>query len=192
LCVSTLESFPLIPLAPRKMPTTVSVVYTLFKLEELSKEAKAKALEDFCSEDMYPWHKENIASLEAFCERFNVAVKDYSFGYIYGGRNYIKTNVDNNSFRGLKFKEFDFEQMPTGHCMDCTLFKAFQKCWEKTGSAYKAFQNAIEEFLVEVNKDVEQYFSMEGFTSMSEVNEWTYLESGKLFMPDNATIIPSH
>jgi hypothetical protein len=175
------------------MPTIVSVEYTLFKLEELSEEAKAKALEDFCRDDMYPWHKENIASLEAFCDRFSVTVKDYVIGDIcYGARNYVKTNADNNSFRGLKFKEFDFEQMPTGYCMDCTLFKAFQKCWEETGSAYRAFQNAIEEFLVEVNKDVEHYFSMESFADMSEGNEWTYLADGKLFLPDNTTVTPSH
>jgi hypothetical protein len=165
------------------MPTTVSIEYTLYKLEELSEDAKAKAFDRFCGDDAYPWHDENIASLKAFCDRFNVTVKDYVIGDIcYGSRNYVKTNVDNSSFRGLKFKQFDFGQMPTSYYMDGVLFSSFRKHWEKTGSAYKAFQEAIDDFLIAVNKDVEHYFSMESFAEMSEANEWTYLESGKLFL----------
>ena len=192
MCVSTSEFFPPIPLAPRKMPTTVSIVYTLFKLEELSEEAKAKALEDFCRNHPYPWYKEDIASLEAFCDCLAVDIVCYSIGDIRGLSNWVWTDLRSDSFRGLKFNEFNFEQMPTGYWMDSTLFKAFQKYWEETGSECKAFQNAIDDFLIAVNRNVEHYLSVENLTRVSEANKWTYLADGKLFLPDNTTIIPSH
>lgn len=164
------------------MPTTVSIEYTLYKLEELSEEAKEKAFKNFCYTDNCPWHNENLDSLRAFCDRFSVKIREYSIGDACGGGNYVKTDVDNSSFRGLKFKQFDFGQMPTGYYMDGVLFSSFRKHWHETGSAYRAFKEAIDDFLIAVNKDVEHYFSMESFAEMSEANEWTYLESGKLFL----------
>lgn len=59
------------------MRTITKNVYTF---DELSEDAKKKAIEAYKINADYPWNKENRDSLEAFCKLFNVKASDWSYG----------------------------------------------------------------------------------------------------------------
>lgn len=162
------------------MPETIQVEYTIYNFDELSDDAKQKALEDFCSQDLYPCHAANLKSLKAFCDLFTIKIQDYSIG---GNceRNYIRTNADNDAFRNLRLNSFDLNTMVTGYYVDSVPMEAFRERWMQTGSAFIAFRFALQKFLNHVADDIDNYFSMESLKEMSEANEWKYTANGEFF-----------
>jgi hypothetical protein len=67
-----------------------SIEYKLYKYEELSEEAKEKALQDFNSEDTYPWYDENKDVLEKFAKIFNISINGWEYGY----HKYVNFSMD--------------------------------------------------------------------------------------------------
>ncbi len=60
---------------------TTNIEYKVYKYEELSKEAKERALNKFNSEDTYPWYEENKEVLKAFSEIFPISIDGWEYGY---------------------------------------------------------------------------------------------------------------
>jgi hypothetical protein len=106
-------------------------------------------------------------------------VLDYSIGgEVY--RSYVKTTVDRSYFRGVKLKDIDHTQMPTGYYLDCTLWGTMKEEFSKTGDAFYAYQQAIESVLHDIAVDVEYRYSDEALIESIEINDYEFTEDGEI------------
>ena len=150
----------------------------IFNFHELDDQAKNKAREWHRCSIEYPWYDEAKDSLKAFCDHFNVTVKDWSLGDM---RGYVKTDAEQRHFRGIKLSEQDKDAMPTGLWLDCELFQHFYDEFKRTGDAKAAFDDALHNFVKAVANDVEYFYSNESVDEHIETNMWTFTEEGKYY-----------
>lgn len=156
------------------MRTEEVVVY---QFAELPDGAKERAREWFREGNDYPWWRESLASIEAFCDEFGVKIKDYSVSLC--RHSYMDTNADNSHFRGRKLKILNREYNPTGYCLDCTLWETYHDTWKETGDPLRAFNTAIDEAIKEIVRDMEYQDSEEAVDEMLIVNEYEFDEDGR-------------
>lgn len=151
-----------------------------YSFDELSDAAKDRALQDYRSHGFeYAWQDENHDSLNAFCDLFGVKVTDWSIGT--WGHSYIKTDAENSHFRGWnKAKVNDIPDFLTGYCFDCAFIEAFKKEFERTHDALHAFNGAIDAGLRAWVADLEDQESDEYIIECIEVNEYQFLENGRM------------
>jgi hypothetical protein len=150
----------------------------IFNFHELDDDAKDKAREWHRCSIEYPWYDEAKDSLKAFCDHFNVTVKDWALGDM---RGYVKTDAEQRHFRGIKLSEQDRDAMPTGLWLDCDLFMYFYDQFKRTGDAKAAFDDALHNFVKAVANDVEYFYSNESVDEHIETNMWTFTEEGKYY-----------
>jgi len=150
----------------------------IFNFHELDDQAKNKAREWHRCSIEYPWYDEAKDSLKAFCDHFNVTVKDWSLGDM---RGYVKTDAEQRHFRGIKLSEQDRDAMPTGLWLDCELFMHFYDEFKRTGDAKSAFDDALHNFVKAVANDVEYFYSNESVDEHIETNMWTFTKEGKYY-----------
>lgn len=149
---------------------------TIFTFDELSDEAKERAIQQHRQCVDYPWFSECLDSLKTFCDEFGVKVTDYTLSDCY--RASISTDATPKHFRGLKLSSFDREVMPTGFCFDCDLRYSFYDEFKKTGDSFHAFKDALETFLLAVRRDIEWHYSDEAITEHIEINGYEFTEDG--------------
>jgi hypothetical protein len=151
----------------------------VFTFAELGDPAKGQVLAYFRDRVDYPWFSDALDSIKAFVEHFKGRILDYSIGgEVY--RSYVKTTIDQSYFRGVKLKDIDHTQMPTGYHLDCTLWGTMKEEFTKTGDAFYAFQQAIESALADIASDVEYQYSDEALTEMIEANDYEFTEDGEI------------
>jgi len=151
----------------------------VFTFDELSDEAKEKAREWWRVNLDYPWFKESMDSIRAFVGHFGANVKDYEIGD--SRRDYIKTDITQDHFRGRKLKDVDPEYMPTGYCLDCDLWLTFQKEWERTADPMYAFEQALEAALSAIRADVEYQYTNEAVDECLIINDFQFNQDGRIF-----------
>lgn len=157
------------------MRTATINVYTF---RELSASAKQNVIDYFVRNEEYDWSDAHN-SLEEFCDKFNVRIRDYCYG---GGRNdYIKTDATNRNFRGLKLRDVNREEMPTGYCFDSDLMYEFYDTFKASGDALYAFNQALEAFMIAVANDVEYQCSEDYIADLCEYNYYQFTEDGSIF-----------
>jgi hypothetical protein len=151
----------------------------VYSFDELSDSSKGTVLAYFGERVDYPWFSDALDSIKAFVEHFHGRVLDYSIGgEVY--RSYVKTTIDPSNFRGVKLKDIDHTQMPTGYCLDCTLWGTMKEEFSKTGDAFYAYQQAIESALADIASDVEYQYSAEALIEMIEANDYEFTEDGEI------------
>lgn len=152
----------------------------IYSFDELSDEAKAKAIDNYRSKGFeHHWGEESQDSLKAFCALFGVNVTDWSIGTY--GHSYIKTDAENSHFRGWnKAKVNAIPEFLTGYCLDCAFIEAFKKEFEKTGDALYSFNEAIGTGLKEWINDLEFQESDEYIVDCLIANEYQFLEDGRM------------
>ena len=153
---------------------------TVFSFDELGDEAKEKARSWYREGLEYPWFNESLASIRAFVEHFGGSLTNWSLGSG-SGRDYLKTDIGASNFRGLKLKDFSPDNMPTGYCLDCDLWGTFHKEWKQTSDPLYAFQQALEAAICAVQRDIDYQFSDECIDETLKINEYQFLETGKVF-----------
>lgn len=151
-----------------------------YAFNELSDQAKETAISNYRSNGFeYSWQDENRDSLNAFCALFGVSVKDWSIGTY--GHSYIKTDADNGHFRSWnKAKVAAIPEFLTGYCLDCDFIETFKKEFDRTGNVLGAFNDAINAGLSAWIKDMEYQESDEYISEHLEVNEYQFLENGRM------------
>jgi len=155
-----------------------TVETTIYTFDELSDEAKERAISQHRQCVEYPWFSECLDSLKTFCSEFGVKVTDYTLSDCY--RASISTDATPKHFRGVKLSGFDRETMPTGFCFDCDLRYTFHDEFKKTGDAFYAFNDALQTFLISVRKDIEWNYSDEAITELLEINNYEFTEEGDI------------
>lgn len=153
---------------------------TVYSFDELEDKAKEKAREWWRNELDYPWFDEAIGSIRAFVRHFGASVKDWSLGSG-SGRDYIKTDITPAHFRGRKLKDYDRDYMPTGYTLDADLWGEFYRMFEKTGDAKYAFEQALEEAIVAIQRDIDYQYSDKCVDENLRINEYRFTETGKFF-----------
>jgi hypothetical protein len=151
---------------------------TIYTFDELSDEAKERAISQHRQCVEYPWFSECLDSLNAFCDEFNVKVTDYTLSDCHMAS--ISTDATPKHFRGVKLSGFDREAMPTGFCFDCDLRYTFHDEFKRTGDAFYAFNDALQTFLISVRKDIEWHYSDEAITEYLEINNYEFTEEGDM------------
>jgi hypothetical protein len=157
-----------------------TIELTLYSFDELGDEAKEKAREWYRDGLEYPWFSESMASIRAFAEHFGVTLKDWQIGGG-SGRDYIKTDATNAHFRKVKLSEIDREQMPTGFCLDADLWHEFYDQFKKTSDAKYAFEQALEEAICVIQRDIDYQYSDECADENLMINDYKFTKEGKIW-----------
>tara|TARA_R110000823_G_scaffold271003_1_gene390498 strand:- start:122 stop:604 length:483 start_codon:yes stop_codon:yes gene_type:complete len=157
-----------------------TITINVYSFDELSDSAKDKARSDYRKHDVfgYIWWNESFNSLKAFCKHFNVEIKDYEVSTY--RHSWVKTDANNQKFRGLKLKAIARDYMPTGYCMDCSLWMTFYDVFKLTGNALQAFNNALDQWVKDVILDIEYQDSDEVIDQNMICNNYEFDQNGVL------------
>lgn len=153
---------------------------TIYKFDELNDTAKEKARNWYREDLDYPWFSEAIGSIRAFVKHFGAELRDWQIGSG-SGRDYIKTNATNENFRGVKLKDIDKDYMPTGYCLDADLWGEFFRVFQRTGDAKYSFEQALEEAIVGIQRDIDYQYSDECVDETLRINDYQFTEDGRVW-----------
>lgn len=157
-----------------------TVQIDVFTFDELSEEAKEKAREWWRNDcDPLAWNDESRGSIEAFCDHFGVKLKEWEV-CPYSSPIY-STDAENRHFRGIRLSQIDRDAMPTGYCLDATLWMTFYDHFKKTGDAKGAFDAALWEAFKAWRDDMEWQLSDECVDDCLIANGYRFLESGEFW-----------
>lgn len=157
---------------------TETITRDIYSFEELSDDAKEKARDWYREGIDLAWSDESRESIQAFCAAFNVRLTDWEIGphcaYHY------RTDATNANFRGLKLRDVNRDNMPTGYCLDCDLWMTFYDSFKKTGDALEAFRDALDAGFAAWQRDMEYQLSDEAVDESIQINGYEFTESGRL------------
>lgn len=152
---------------------------TVYTFDELNDKAKERARDWWRGIGEFPWFDEYQASLNAFCDKFNIRITDCYLSNCY--RASVSTDAMPSHFRGLKLKQIDRTEMLTGFTADCSLMFEFHDVFKKTGNALYAFEQAIEQFLIDLRNDIDSTYEDDYVDETLTANAYTFTEDGKVF-----------
>ena len=156
-----------------------TVELEVMEFNELDDKAKERAREWYREGQDYPYWQDCMKSLERFCGEFGVRITDYQVGSY--SPSYMTTNAENAHFRNRKITEFKRDFMPTGYCLDCDIWESFYDTWRESGSALKAFNQAIDMGIRAIVHDMEYLLSDESVDEMMQVNGYEFYPNGKIY-----------
>jgi hypothetical protein len=151
----------------------------VFQFDELSDDAKEKARYWSRSNVDFFWCEEGIDSIKTFCNHFGVRLTTWNVAP-YANPDY-SAEYFNSHFRGMKLKDFKRDYMPTGYCLDYDLWMTFYDQFKATGSAKKAFDDALWKGFIGLRNDMENQLSDEYIDEHLIINEYEFTEDGKRF-----------
>ena len=155
-----------------------TITKQVFFLSELSDHARERALETMRGwSDLYGWSDDSLQSIRAFCDHFGVTLKNYCVGP-WSPVEY-ETDAQNANFRGVKLRDIDPANMPTGYCLDCTLWGTMHAEFNRTGDARYAFNQALDAGFNEWRADWEDAYSDEQLSEFAAINGHEFDENGK-------------
>ena len=153
---------------------------TIYTFDELDDKAREKARAWYRDGMEYPWFSEALDSIRAFVKHFGAELKDWQIGSG-SGRDYIKTDATNENFRGVRLRDIDKDYMPTGYCLDADLWGEFFRVFQKTGDAKYSFEQALEEAISGIQKDIDYQYSDECVDENLRINEYKFTEEGRVW-----------
>ena len=151
----------------------------IYKFDELNDKAKEKAREWYRENMDFAWADDSLESIKAFCSHFGAKLLEYSVN-VYGHSSCV-ADAPASLFRGLKLKDVDRNAMPTGYCLDCSLWFTFYDEFKRTGCASKAFETALDEGIRQWQKDMQSELEDEYVDENLIINEYEFTQHGKLF-----------
>lgn len=154
-----------------------TIELTLYRFDELGDKAKERARNWYRDGLEYPWWGDVRKSLEDFSGYFGARIVDYSLGGG-SGRDYIFTDAKNHNFRGLKLSQFS-RFCHDGWWLDAILWEEFYAQFKRTGDAKYAFEQALNEAICAIQRDIDYQFSDECIDEMLMVNDYQFTEDGR-------------
>jgi hypothetical protein len=143
--------------------------YNVYKFDELSEDAKQKAIENYSESEEYFWHDENVKSLKAFCDFYNLCMPNFEYGY----RHYFIDEDDTIiNFDEHKKLESEGKCPLTGYCMDDVLILELNKSGN-VNDAFIAWLDACKQ-------DFEYTYSDEGITETLIANDYDFKLDGSI------------
>ena len=160
------------------MPKDVTI--QVFKFDELSESAKENARDRWRDGMEFAWRDEAKDSIRAFLGQFGIKLTEWNVGP-YQPFSYRLSEYDNSNFRGMKLRDFERENYPTGYCLDADMSIEFYDVFKKTGDAMHAFECAIESGFIGWRNDMEWQVSDEYIDECLEINEYEFTENGEIW-----------
>jgi len=162
-----------------------TIPVNLYCFDELSGNAKEKALQELHFAAEYPWHDENRDTLKAIEKAFKL--ERFDWGYDACGSWFcfeVPHDLKQGLNRGRIALYLDFMRKDNPSIGDYYLmgfFKAdFWKSFNQYGDIKQALNDAICEVIKACQKDMEDYFSEESLADHAVVNEYEFSEDGAL------------
>lgn len=152
---------------------------TVYNFDELDDPAKERARAWYRDGLEYPWWGDVRKSLNDFAGYFGVRVIEWSLG-CGSGRDHILTDAQGHHFRGKKLSEFT-KFCHDGWWLDAILWEEFYAQFKRTGDAKYAFEQALNEAICAIQRDIDYQFSDECIDEMLTVNDYQFTETGKIF-----------
>ena len=149
---------------------------TLYLFDELSDGAKERARSWYRNDQEWVWCEESKNSVLEFCKHFGVTLKYSGISPYYP--IVYSTDATNANFRGVKLKDIDRDAMPTGYCLDCTLWYTFYDEFKRTGDALAAFDSAVYAGLKDWQADLESQTTDDYIDDAIIANEYEFNEDG--------------
>lgn len=156
-----------------------TVTLNLYAIDELDDKAKERARDWWRSTGELFWCDEARDSIQTFCEHFGVTLKDWSVGP-FAPLDY-STNAEQRHFRGVKLRTFNRDHMPTGYCLDCSLWQTFYDHFKKTGDAKAAFEAALWEGFKDWRADMESQLEDEYIDEHMQANQYQFTADGRFY-----------
>ncbi len=172
-------------------------VIKVYKFNELDDQAKQKAREWYRQGFEYHWARENMDSLKAFADWFQLRIRDYSLGGSDNRSQGVKYELrcDDNllGMSGARLWRY-FQNNPhmlpdlsgdcpfTGYCFDETLLDPFRQFMKRpaVGTTYEDLvKDAIDAFCKTYADDVDYNYSDEAVDESIEANEYEFTEDGE-------------
>ena len=150
----------------------------VYTFEELNESAKERA-RDWWRGHGADWCDETNESITAFLDKFDVELREYRIDW--GSYNYQLSDYDNNTFRGMKLKDFVREEYLTGYCVDADLSITFYDTFEKTGDAMYAFKQAVDAGFEAWYRDIEYQGTNEYIDEALVANEYEFTADGEIY-----------
>mgnify|MGYP003660666386 CR=1 FL=1 len=152
----------------------------VFNFHELNDTGKEKGREWYRSPPVdYACTQESVFSIKSFCDFFGVTLKNWECG-AYQSPSYT-TDAEKIHFRGIRLSTIDREQMPTGYCLDCTLWQTFFDEFNRTGDAKAAFDEALWQGFIDWRNDMEYQSSDEYIDDFLTANEYQFTIDGDFY-----------
>jgi len=169
----------------------------VYPFDELSEEAKEKALQNYASDAEYFWGDDAIKSLEEFMKHFNCELSHYSINWGEGYGNSIQISIpgymkdiseielsdyikDMGSFN-LKTLNGNGDCKFTGLCFDEDAGDGARKAFfDGVRDLYDILYAGYESWYSSCNSDFEYQCSMEGYAEHCEANEYEFDEEGDM------------
>ena len=169
----------------------------LYSFDELSKEAKQKALENYVHSAEYFWGDDAIKSLEGFCKHFECSLKKYSIDWLEGYRNeysfYIPEHMRNLSEEEMgeyieSMGSYDKETLKgtgeckfTGYCADEDAADGARKAYfEGERNIDEILGTGFESWYSACKSDFEYQLTEEYYSEHCEANEYEFYENGEM------------
>lgn len=171
------------------------VTINLYSFEELSKEAKEKARENFNNRTEYFWSNDCIKSLEKLAEHFNCKLIDYNIDWSNSNYSNAKFDCENIEFTEKELKQLvlslgSYNKKTLKGNGDCVLTGV---CFDEDGAdgvrkAYfsgernlnELLQSGFSSLLKAGQNDFEYQQSEESFIETCEANEYTFEADGTM------------
>lgn len=155
-----------------------TVTITLYTIDDLSEEAKERALSDYRATMDYFWADDSKESIQAFCDYFGVSLTHW---HVDSWQYDFDTDATNSHFRGVKLRDFRRDHMPTGYCLDCDLWQTFFDVFKKTGNAKGAFDSALRAGFAAWRDDLESQESEAYICDHMNANQWRFFADGRAY-----------
>jgi len=156
-----------------------TVEIQVYEFSELTPAAKDTARAWYRDGMDYAWTDDSLLSIKSFCERYGATLKDWSVG-AYSPIHH-QVDMPAGMFRDVKLRDINRDDMPTGYCLDATLYMTFYDEWKRTGNPRAAFREAIDKAFQEWREDMEYQLSDEAVDESIECNGYNFTENGKFF-----------
>lgn len=180
-----------------------TITINLYDFDELSKEAKTKALQEHCSQSDFFWYDEYFESLKAGIEHFDFELNDYSIDYTGYSPSYIKiTAKDDCDLTGEALKTYllanyneafnqitkkyqptfteDLDCMFTGYCADISFMEPINEFIKKPYdiTIEELIQKGFDNWLKDIKSEYEYTQTEDYFKDHCEANEYTFEANG--------------
>lgn len=156
-----------------------TVTLNLYTIDELDDKAKERARDWWRSAGELFWCDESRESIQEFCSRFGASLDDWSVGP-FAPIDY-KVSAEQRNFRCVRLSTFPRDFMPTGYCLDCTLWQTFHDEFKRTGSAKLGFEAAIEAGFKAWRDDMEGQQEDDYIDDFLAANNYQFTEDGRFY-----------
>ena len=175
-----------------------TITIKTYSFDELSEEAKEKALLNYACDTSYFWGGDAINSIETLAEKFNSKLSGYSIDWLEKYRSswdfdvpYYMDDLTEDELKDIidSLGKYDKDTLKgygecllTGYCADEDAIDGLRKAYfNGERDINELLMSAMDSLYDACNSDYEYQLSEEGYSEHCGINNYQFLEDGSLF-----------